>query len=68
MDFGYTAHRRTVTAIAGMTLQGKPFVATTPTRILENRVNGRLKSITVLSDHTNTARAVARLDADTARY
>lgn len=68
-DFGYSAHRRTVKGIAGLTEKGKkPFVSTAPVTILENRVDGHLRSVTVLSDNTPQARAVTRLDGPSARY
>lgn len=67
LDYGYSAHRRTVTAISGETVKGKTaFVHVgQPVTILENRVNGSLRSVTVLGDQ---GRAVARLSGTTARY
>lgn len=68
VDFGYSAHRRIVPAVSGIDSKGKPFVSTERTVILENRVNGALRSVTVLSDGTPTGRAVARLTGESARY
>lgn len=67
LDYGYSAHRRTVTAISGETVKGKTaFVHVgKPVTILENRVNGSLRSVTVLD---GSGRAQVRLDASTARY
>lgn len=67
LDYGYSAHRRTVEAVSGKTVQGKAdFVHVgTPVTILENRVNGRLRSVTVLG---HNGRALARLSGETARY
>lgn len=69
-DYGYSAHRRTVRGISGFTANrrnrpSEPFVQTTPATILENRVNGALRSVTVLDD---TGRAVVRLTGESARY
>lgn len=74
IDFGYAAHRRTVNGISGLisegnrslgTVKGAPFVTVATTTILENRVNGSLRSVTVLDAN---GRATARLDGPTARY
>lgn len=66
LDYGYSAHRRTVRAISGKTLRGVAFVHVgQPVTILENRVNGSLRSVTVLGIE---GKALARLDGDTARY
>ena len=52
-----------------MTVKGHvPFVRVGPTPILENRVNGVLRTVTVLDSISPRAKAVARLDAWTARY
>jgi hypothetical protein len=68
-DFGYNAHRRTVKGIAGLTEKGrKPFVTTESVTILENRVDGQVRSVTVLSDNGPFAKAVTRLDGASARY
>jgi hypothetical protein len=65
-DYGYSAHRRTVKAISGLSIKGKtPVVLTQPVTILENRVDGYLRSVTVL-DHDG--RAQTRLDGPSARY
>lgn len=68
VDYGYSAHRRSVNGISGKTDKGESFVSLGQTFILENRVNGTLRSVTVLSDNTPTAKAVARLSGWTARY
>lgn len=67
-DVNYSGHRRTVAFVAGVTLSGNPFVSDRPTVILENRVNGRVRSVTVLTDDTNRGKAVARLRGESARY
>lgn len=69
VDYGYSSHRRVVRSISGMTVKGHvPFVRVGPTPILENRVNGVLRTVTVLDSISPRAKAVARLDAWTARY
>ena len=65
-DYGYGAHRRKVKAISGLSIKGsKPVVLTSEVTILENRVDGHLRSVTVLDD---LGRAQTRLDGPTARY
>lgn len=69
MDFTYASHRRTVKGIAGLSIKtGLPVVVTSEVTILENRVDGQVRSVTVLSDSTPTAKAVHRIDGATARY
>ena len=68
VDYGYSAHRRTVAHISGTTLKGEPYVAQGPVTILENRVNGKVRSVTILSDDMHNAPAVARLQGESARY
>lgn len=62
VDYGYSAHRRVLdNGIAGQDKNGNAHVFTGRVTILENKVNGRLRSVTVLSDNSPTAKAVARL-------
>lgn len=71
MDYGYSAHRRTVAHVSGKVVNrkgertGEAFVHDDTIRILENRVNGSLRSVTVLDAD---GRALVRLDGETARY
>lgn len=67
-DYGYSSHRRSVSGIAGLNVKGEPFVFTGTTAILENRVNGRIRSVTVLSDLSHVGRKVVRLTGESARY
>ena len=67
VDYGYSAHRRTVKYISGFTAKGEAVVRVDAT-ILENRVNGELRSVTILSHDGPNASAVKRLVGDTARY
>ena len=68
-DHTYGSHRRWVSAISGVTAKGVPFVTTVKTRILENRVNGVVRSVTVLDSNGGPfAKAVVRLTGASARY
>jgi hypothetical protein len=58
--YGYTGIRTTLPVLAGKDSKGTAHVFTNVPVIL-NHVNGSPRSVTVLSDSTNTGKAVARL-------
>ncbi len=60
MTYGYTSVRTTLPTVAGVDKKGKAHVLSNVPVIL-NRVNGKERSITVLSDNSNTGKAVIRL-------
>lgn len=67
-DYGYSSHRRVVFGISGLTRKGDAVVLSGSTRIIENRVNGTVRSVTVLDGTGPQAKAVHRLTGASARY
>jgi hypothetical protein len=74
VDYGYASHRRFASQIIGTVesapkgsawKKGETFTAIASTPIIENRVNGELRSVTVLN---SDGRKVVRLMAHVVRY
>lgn len=68
LSYGYVGHVRTARSVAGTVEQGgngfrkgDPFVQPFRTTVLENRVNGSIRSFTVLD---STGRRITRLGPD----
>ena len=69
MDYGFSAHRRTIPqGISGFTKSGEKVVISRPVYVQENRKNGKLDSVTVLTGKHHNAKATVRIVGDTARY
>lgn len=75
VDYAYASHRRSASQIIGTVeraprgsawRKGETFTAIASTPIIENRVNGELRSVTVLD--SLTGRKVVRLRGDVIRY
>lgn len=64
-DFGYSAHRRVVSRVSGVNFKERDVVFDNAL-ILENRVNGVVRSVTVLNP--DTGRAIERIQGWSARY